>query len=69
MSKAYRVLKDSEIEPKAKNGAIIYDCHYCDYGLASDDTRMTGIEHESFTFDPEGGYPFFTMPVRDVEPL
>lgn len=67
MPTAFKVLKDSKLEPQAKAGTTIYSCAYCDYGCAGDDTRITGIEHRSFTLKPDGGYPFFTMPVRDVE--
>lgn len=64
---AYTVLKSSDLEPRAKAGTTIYKCTRPDYGVASDDTRVTGIEHVSFTLDPDGGYPFFTMPLRDVQ--
>lgn len=63
---AYIVSKDSKLEPKAVAGSVIYASQHYDYGLASEDTAVTGIEHRSFTLDPEGGYPFFTMPMRDV---
>jgi len=42
-------------------GTIVYDPKGYDYGLAGDDTRITGIEHVSVTLDPEGGYPTFTI--------
>jgi hypothetical protein len=48
-------------------GTIVYECGTHDYGLASDDSRYTGIEHISVTLDPEGGYPFFTVPLTGVE--
>lgn len=67
MVRKYRVLKDSKREPKAVAGMIIYDSFNYDYGCANDDTRLTGVEHKSFTLDPKGGYPFFTMPARDVD--
>jgi hypothetical protein len=43
MTKRYRMLKDSALEPKATAGAIVYAYAGYDYGLASDDTEMTGI--------------------------
>lgn len=52
-----------------KAGTIVYESRGYDYGLASDDSRYTGIEHKSVTLDPTGDYPFFTVPVRDLEPL
>jgi len=67
MIKAYKMLVDSRLEPKATKGTTVYDCRGYDYGTASLDTRMSGIEHMSVTLDPEGGYPFFTVPVDAVE--
>ena len=52
----------------AKAGDVVFDCLLSDYGCASDDTRGLGYEHVSVTKDPAGGYPFFTVPVRDLEP-
>jgi hypothetical protein len=63
----YRVLKQSKIEKRAKPGTTIYACLRHDYGVARLDTRMLGIKHASFTLDPNGNYPFFTMPLGDVE--
>lgn len=63
----YRVIVDSEIEPRAVAGMIVYRCKGWDYGMANDDTRLTGIEHISVTLDAGGGYPFFTIPKRDLE--
>lgn len=51
----------------AKAGDVVYSLRFPDYGLASDDTRMTGIEHRSVTLDPDGGYPSFTHPVAELE--
>lgn len=45
-------------------GTIVYDCKSHDYGCASDDTRRTGVEYTSVTFDAGGDYPFFTIPKR-----
>jgi hypothetical protein len=60
------MLKDSALEPKATAGATVYAAGY-DYGLASDDTEMTGIPHISVTLNSDGSYPFFTVAERDVE--
>ena len=49
-------------------GTICYDCAGYDYGCSSDDTRSTGIEHISVTLDSKGDYPFFTVPIDDLEP-
>ena len=47
----YVVLKGSRIEPKAVAGTVVFRPTGWDYGLASDDTRMTGIEHISVTLN------------------
>lgn len=48
-------------------GTICYDFMRHDYGLASDDTRITGVPHVSVTLDPDGGYPSFTIVATDLE--
>jgi hypothetical protein len=48
-------------------GTICYDCAGHDYGLANDDTRMTGHPHVSKTLDPQGGYPSFTIRTTFLE--
>ncbi len=50
-------------------GTIVYDCAQHDYGLASDDTRGFGIEHISVSLTEDGDYPFFTVPVVQLEKL
>jgi len=50
-----------------KAGTIVYDSRKYDFGLASDDYRLTGIEHTSVTLDPCGDYPVFTVPTHDLE--
>jgi hypothetical protein len=65
---AFKMLIDSAIEPKAKMGTTVYKCRGYDYGLASDDTRMTGIRHISVTLKSDGDYPSFTVAERDLEP-
>lgn len=67
MPTKYRLLTDSRIEADATKGSIVYSFAKCDYGLASDDTRHTGIEHISVTFNEKGDYPSFTHPLRDLE--
>ncbi len=42
-------------------GTICYNQAGHDYGLASDDTRMTGHRHVSMTLKPDGDYPTFTI--------
>jgi len=65
----FRVLKQSKLEKKAKPGTIIYGCIQPTHGLANQDKRATGIPHGSFTLKSDGDYPFFTMPMTDVERL
>lgn len=69
MPKSYRLTADSRIRPDATAGTVAYRCVEPDYGLAADDTRMTGKVHISLTLDPDGGYPFFTHPVDDLEEI
>jgi hypothetical protein len=63
----YRMKKDATTEPKATAGTIVYACAKHDYGLARDDTRMTGTPHISVTMRPDGDYPFFTVPKDSLE--
>lgn len=65
----WRVLKQSKIEKAAKPGTIVYGCIEPGYGVAKLDARVSGIPHGTFTLDPVGGYPFFTMPLPDVEKI
>lgn len=62
MGQKYELLSDSTIEPLATKGTIVYSCRMSDYGCASDDTRITGVEHVSMTLKEDGDYPFFTHP-------
>lgn len=61
---AYKLIKARFEHPA---GTICYLCRDHDYGCANDDTRTTGVEHWSMTLSPEGKYPFFTVPVTDLE--
>lgn len=67
--RAYRILSTPKHQPDAIPGKIVYDCGVHDYGCASDDSRVFGTPHISVTFDKTGGYPFFTIPVRDLEKI
>ena len=60
----YKLLED-RFEHKA--GTIVYKQKYHDYGLASDDTRITGVEHISVTLNSDGDYPGFTIPRYQLE--
>ncbi len=63
----YRMLSDSKIQAEAVAGTLVYKCKFHDYGLAGDDTRMTGIEHISVSLTEDGDYPFFTVPKVQLE--
>ncbi|RNJ49412.1 hypothetical protein [Methylocystis hirsuta] len=71
MPKAYRMKEDRVVQGEvwARTGAIVYPIRGWDYGLASDDTRHSGVEHKSVTFKADGDYPSFTVPARMLEPL
>lgn len=69
---AYTVLHTRTIrdEVMAKAGDTVYATTMHDYGLASDDTRITGMQHISVSLNPKGAHPFFTIPVahlRNIE--
>ncbi len=66
--KAFTMLADSRLEPKAVKGSMVYAITGHDYGLASDDTRLTGVKHMSVTLNADGSYPFFTVPESSLEP-
>lgn len=69
MPQKYEMLVDSDLEPLAKKGTIVYDCLKNDYGLSNDDTRMTGIVHVSVTLKSDGNYPYFTVPYKHLRKI
>ena len=66
MKLPYKLLVD-RFEYKA--GTIVYEYNGHDYGLARGDSIVTGVYHVNMTTDPNGGTPFFTVPLDDVEQL
>jgi len=66
MPKRYKLLKD-RFDYVA--GTIVFDQIGHDYGLASDDTEITGKEHITVTLNADEDYPGFTVPVSDLELL
>lgn len=62
--KTYKLLKDRF---EYKTGTIVLEFRACDYGLSSDDTYNTGIEHTTVSLD--GDTPFFTIPLEDLEEI
>jgi hypothetical protein len=67
MTTKYRIKKSGTNCDGHPEGTIVYGLMMHDYGLASDDTRITGVEHVSVTLDPAGGYPSFTIVKSDLE--
>lgn len=67
MINKYRLLEDPDNSSIAHAGDMVYDCKMCDYGSASTDSVMFKEPYISVTLDPEGDYPFFTVPVRQLE--
>lgn len=48
-------------------GTFVYDTVGHDYGLASADSRMTGVEHVTVTLKADGKPPGFTIPKHMLE--
>ena len=67
--KSYKMLHDSMVESEAVEGTIVYGTIKNDYGMANDDTRMTGREHISVTLKSDGDYPLFTVPLDHLEEM
>lgn len=69
--KKFRVLKQRVLGGAvyAEVGDIVYDQWAHDYGLANDDSRITGIEHRTVTKNENGDSPGFTMSVFDLEEI
>lgn len=65
--KKYKIIRSDRAAKDVEVGTIVYDSAKHDYGLSSDDTRMTGIYHVSVTLNEDGDYPFFTIPFVDLE--
>jgi len=63
----YRIKESGTNCKEYPAGTICYDFSGHDYGLAADDTRMTGIPHVSVTLDPDGGTPSFTIVATSLE--
>lgn len=47
-------------------GTTLYDFMGCDYGLASEDSRMFGYECVSMSLDPSGSPPSYTFPRKHL---
>lgn len=64
----FKVLRSDRAASQVDVGTTVYTCKGYDYGCANEDTRRFNMEHVSVTLDPTGDYPFFTIPVADLEP-
>lgn len=67
--KQFKILRADRAAMPVEVGDVVYNSAKYDYGLANDDTRITGIEHVSVTFKEDGDYPFFTIPRQDLEQI
>lgn len=66
----YRIKAEPTVNyNEMKEGDIVYGAVKYDYGLATDDYRMTGIPHKSVTIEPDGDYPYFTVPTHLLEEI
>jgi hypothetical protein len=52
-----------------QEGDVVYEQTGYDYGLANDDTRYTGIPHQTVTYNPDGSYPGSTIPTSALEEI
>lgn len=66
--RAYRLLRDSEIEPSARAGTVVYGLMGWDHGCAAADAKAMGSPCRSVTLRPDGQPPFFVVPVQDLCP-
>ena len=69
MTTKYKIIREDRAAFPVEIGEVVYKSEKYDYGLASDDTRTTGIDYVSVTFKEDGYYPFFTIPRQDLEEL
>lgn len=64
--RAFRLLRDSAIEPSARTGTTVYELIEWDHGCAAGDTEAFGLDCISVTLRPDGQPPFFVVPVRGL---
>ncbi len=68
MTQKYRVLRrDRAAVEVPETTVFVFECAGYDFGCAADDTLLLEMAHISVTFDPTGAYPFFTIPLCDLE--
>ncbi|WP_395449053.1 hypothetical protein ACHMW7_03860 [Aminobacter sp. UC22_36] len=69
---AYVLVEQLELPEEAltlTKGTMVFQCVQGTYGLVDSDTRMTGRPHIAITFDPDGGYPFYAVPLSMLRPV
>jgi len=59
----------NSIANNSEKGDLVYECTKVDYGAAESDSYYTGQKHMSVTLEEDGGYPFFTIPIHNLEEL
>ena len=57
------------VSEDVQEGDMVQEFTDHDYGLASDDTRATGVEHISVVPCAEPNGPSFTVPLSDLEEI
>lgn len=62
-TKAYKLIQGHN---GLQEGTVVYLSNQFDFGLANEDTRVTGVRHLSVTLDSEGDYPLFTVPESNL---
>lgn len=65
----YMMKADSNIQPDAKKGSIVYEACVHDYGTSRGDSQFMGFQYVSVTFDENGGYPLFSVPLTSLQPI
>lgn len=58
---------DRSSDENLRPGDVVYSIAGYDWGIASEDSRSSGIDHTSVTYSPEGKHPFFTIPKDDIQ--
>lgn len=69
MRTKYKLLKDSQIHLAAKAGDTVYEFLGHDFGCVRDDMLCGGLTTKAVTLSLDENFPFFTVPVEDLEPF
>jgi len=69
----YQIVGDRAVAGNAgqsfTEGDIVYKLIGYDYGLAHEDSQLTGVPHTSVTLEEDGSYPSFTVPTHLLRPV